>query len=197
VCLCGFYPVKLGRPRVGEAGCDGAPLPPVLPPPGWSSTSCAPPTDANPNDTVVAAIAATIPAKRRLRMGLLPSVQVFLLRPREAEASTSTEQVTSPVKAAWCCRHVCGSRMWFSICQRYSPAHPRWPMPGSDRGRACEPDDRYVALRSARASCRACARRANASARSSVVTWNRGGCGAGAARVVRANRRRLLRSPTG
>jgi hypothetical protein len=100
------YPVKLGRPGVGEAGgLDGAPPPPVLPPPGWLAS--APPTDANPNDTAVAAIAATTPAKRRFRMGFfLPStIKTRVLRSKElaniAGVSKTTYVLATPRCLDW------------------------------------------------------------------------------------------------
>src|SRR3954451_14918297 len=94
-------------------------------------------SDLEPTAAAIATTATSTPAARRLRI-------------RRVVARAGLLQVTPPLKAAWCCQHVCDFRYADDMRQLvaseharaarrgralYGGSHPRWPPPGSDRGR--------------------------------------------------------------
>src|SRR5829696_7447278 len=96
-------------------------------------------SDLEPRAAAIAAMARSTPTARRLR-----------IPPRRVVARAGLLWVTPPLKAAWCCRHVCDSRYADDMRRLvaseraradrrgralYGGSHPRRPPPGSDRGR--------------------------------------------------------------
>src|SRR4051812_35744698 len=63
-------------------------------------------SDVEPRAAAIATVATSTPAPQRLRIRIRPVVgRAGLLR------------VTPPLKAAWCCRHVCGFRYADDMCR--------------------------------------------------------------------------------
>src|SRR3954471_21512063 len=95
-------------------------------------------SDSEPRAAAIATTATSTPAARRLR-----------IRIRAGVARAGLLRVTPPLKAAWCCRHVCDFRYAGDMRRLvgsgraradrrgravHGGSHPRWPAPGGDRG---------------------------------------------------------------
>src|SRR3954447_22211552 len=96
-------------------------------------------SDLEPSAATIATMATTTPAAWRRR-----------IRVRQVVARAGLLRVTPPLKAAWCCQHVCDFRYADDMPRLvgseraradrrgralYGGSHPRRPTPRSDRGR--------------------------------------------------------------